>query len=77
MRRWSPPAKAHRAVLVFLLGHTRDDQAETVLLALTRGAGPHGLAGIPARRERRGVLFARPLLDVTRVDAGRRVRWRG
>jgi tRNA(Ile)-lysidine synthase len=60
-------AKAHRAALV-LLGHTRDDQAETVLLALTRGAGPHGLAGMPARRERQGVLFARPLLDVTRAD---------
>ncbi|MDG6100727.1 tRNA lysidine(34) synthetase TilS [Dactylosporangium aurantiacum] len=60
-------AKAHRAALV-LLGHTRDDQAETVLLALTRGAGPHGLAGMPARRERQGVCFARPLLDVTRAD---------
>ncbi|MEV4138259.1 tRNA lysidine(34) synthetase TilS [Dactylosporangium sp. NPDC049742] len=60
-------AKSHRAALV-LLGHTRDDQAETVLLALTRGAGPHGIAGMPARRERQGVLFARPLLDVTRAD---------
>ncbi|MEU0553065.1 tRNA lysidine(34) synthetase TilS [Dactylosporangium sp. NPDC006015] len=60
-------AKSHRAALV-LLGHTRDDQAETVLLALTRGAGPRGIAGMPARRERQGVLFARPLLDVTRAD---------
>ncbi|GAA4594339.1 tRNA(Ile)-lysidine synthase [Actinoplanes octamycinicus] len=47
-----------------LLGHTRDDQAETVLLALARGAGPRGLAGMP---ERRGV-FRRPLLDVARAD---------
>ncbi len=49
-----------------LLGHTRDDQAETVLLALVRGAGPRGLAGMPVRRRRHGVLFVRPLLDVSR-----------
>jgi tRNA(Ile)-lysidine synthase len=47
-----------------LLGHTRDDQAETVLLALARGAGPRGLSGMPYRR---GVLL-RPLLDVPRDD---------
>jgi tRNA(Ile)-lysidine synthase len=56
-------AERHRAAAV-LLGHTRDDQAETVLLALARGAGPRGLAGMPYRR---GVLV-RPLLDVTRAD---------
>ncbi|MEU4239077.1 tRNA lysidine(34) synthetase TilS [Actinoplanes sp. NPDC026619] len=47
-----------------LLGHTRDDQAETVLLALARGAGPRGLAGMPRRRG----IFVRPLLDVGRAD---------
>ncbi|MFD0558207.1 tRNA lysidine(34) synthetase TilS [Stackebrandtia endophytica] len=47
-----------------LLGHTRDDQAETVLLALSRGAGPHGLSGMPSRRDR----WRRPLLDVSRAD---------
>lgn len=47
-----------------LLGHTRDDQAETVLLGLTRGSGGRSLAGM-----RRCVgVFARPLLDVGRVD---------
>ena len=47
-----------------LLGHTRDDQAETVLLALARGAGPRGLAGMPHRRG----LLLRPLLEVSRDD---------
>lgn len=47
-----------------LLGHTRDDQAETVLLALARGAGPRGLSGMPQRRG----IFVRPLLDVGRAD---------
>jgi tRNA(Ile)-lysidine synthase len=51
------------AVLV-LLGHTRDDQAETVLLGLTRGSGPRSLAGM--RRE--FDHYARPLLDVGRDD---------
>jgi tRNA(Ile)-lysidine synthase len=60
-------ALEHRAAMV-LLGHTRDDQAETVLLALARGSGPRGLAGMPERRERRGVLFVRPLLDVSRAE---------
>ena len=46
-----------------LLGHTRDDQAETVLLGLARGAGLGALSGMPAER---GAL-RRPLLDVTRA----------
>ena len=49
---------------VVLLGHTRDDQAETVLLALARGAGPRGLAAMPYRRG----VFARPLLGVARSE---------
>jgi tRNA(Ile)-lysidine synthase len=60
-------ARVH-APAVVLLGHTRDDQAETVLLALARGGGPRGLAGMPARREVDGVAFLRPLLDVARAD---------
>lgn len=51
-----------------LLGHTRDDQAETVLLALVRGSGPHGLAGMPEVRTRAGLSFVRPLLDVSRAQ---------
>ncbi len=50
-----------------VLGHTADDQAETVLLRLLRGAGRGGLAGMRRRRGR----FVRPLLDATRADVRR------
>jgi tRNA(Ile)-lysidine synthase len=60
-------ARRHGAAAV-LLGHTRDDQAETVLLALARGAGPRGLAGMPAHRDRDGVAWLRPLLDIPRAQ---------
>jgi tRNA(Ile)-lysidine synthase len=49
-----------------LLGHTLDDQAETVLLGLARGSGPRSLAGMPPRRG----LFLRPLLGVRRTVTG-------
>jgi tRNA(Ile)-lysidine synthase len=47
-----------------LLGHTRDDQAETVLLGLTRGSGGRSLAGM----RRAFDVYRRPLLDVSRDD---------
>ncbi|MEU4566351.1 tRNA lysidine(34) synthetase TilS [Micromonospora sp. NPDC023956] len=54
-----------------LTGHTRDDQAETVLLALARGSGPRGLAGMPPRRDLSGVPLLRPLLTVSREQTRR------
>ena len=53
--------------------HTRDDQAETVLLRLIRGAGPAGLAGI---RPRIGPVV-RPLLDIGRAELREYLRERG
>lgn len=46
-----------------LLGQHADDQVETLLLALSRGAGLPGLASMPARFERNGVMFYRPFLQ--------------
>ena len=55
------------------VGHTRNDQAETVLLRLVRGAGPAGLAGILPRAGR----VIRPLLDVRRGEVEAWLRERG
>jgi len=63
---------AHRVAM----GHTADDQAETVLMRLLEGAGPRGLAGIAPGRG----LVIRPLLEVRRRDiaahlASRELGW--
>lgn len=60
-------ARRHRLDAV-LLAHTRDDQAETLLMHLARGSGVAGLAGMPSERMVDGVRFLRPLLDVAKVD---------
>lgn len=60
-----------------LLAHTRDDQAETLLMRLARGSGVDGLSGMAARREAEGVLWLRPLLDVSRAELRRALTERG
>jgi tRNA(Ile)-lysidine synthetase-like protein len=58
-------AAAERAgAVAVLLGHTRDDQAEGVLLGLARGSGARSLAGMPAARG----LLRRPLLALARAQ---------
>ena len=55
-------AAADLGAAAVLLGHTLDDQAETVLLGLARGSGARSLAGMAPRRG----IFLRPLLGVRR-----------
>jgi tRNA(Ile)-lysidine synthase len=52
---------------VVLLGHTLDDQAETVLLGLGRGSGPRSIAGMPPESG----MFRRPFLGIRRAETER------
>lgn len=61
--RYGALEAARRPGELVLLGHTLDDQAETVLLGLARGSGTRSLAGMP---QARGV-FVRPLLGLRRA----------
>jgi len=51
-------------VVAVFLGHTKDDQAETVLLGLARGSGTRSLSGMA---EHNGI-YIRPLLEITRIQ---------
>nr|WP_274636880.1 tRNA lysidine(34) synthetase TilS [Microbacterium bovistercoris] len=50
-----------------LVGHTRDDQAETVLLGLARGSGAASLQGMAAASDLDGIPLLRPFLDIPRA----------
>ena len=62
MSEWA----AAKTISVIALGHTQDDQAETFLMRLARGAGVDGLAAMRKTWAQNGITFARPLLSCRR-----------
>ena len=69
--------KAQIAIKSIALAQHADDQIETVLLALSRGAGVAGLAAMPACWERAGLQWHRPLLRVSAADVRHWLREQG
>lgn len=59
---------ARRGAARIALAHHADDQAETVLMRILRGAGPGSLAGIPIRRREKKVELIRPLLRMNKIE---------
>lgn len=59
-------ARRHGATHI-LTAHTRDDQAETLLMRMLRGSGIAGLSAMARETERDGILLTRPLLDISKA----------
>lgn len=70
-------SKARVAIQSIAIAQHADDQVETLLLALSRGAGVAGLAAMPARWERAGIAWHRPLLQVQGEDIRNWLRLQG
>ncbi|HCY16408.1 MAG: tRNA lysidine(34) synthetase TilS [Curvibacter sp. GWA2_64_110] len=68
---------APHAIKNIAVAQQADDQAETLLLALSRGAGLPGLSAMPAQWTRDGIRYYRPLLDVPGAELRRWLRERG
>ncbi len=60
--------RAQEAIKTIAIAQHADDQIETLLLALSRGAGLPGLSAMPAKWQREGVEFVRPLLGMTLLE---------
>jgi tRNA(Ile)-lysidine synthase len=60
-------AARHAGASHILTAHTRDDQAETLLMRLLRGSGIAGLAAMKRVSPREGAILARPLLDIPKA----------
>jgi tRNA(Ile)-lysidine synthase len=60
--------KAQGAIQSIAIAQHADDQVETLLLALSRGAGLSGLSAMPAHWQRAGLTYYRPLLEVSSAD---------
>ena len=63
-----PVERAQDAIKSIAIAQHADDQVETVLLALSRGAGLAGLSAMPAHWQRDGLDYYRPLLGVAGAD---------
>ncbi|HEY7996327.1 MAG TPA: tRNA lysidine(34) synthetase TilS [Steroidobacteraceae bacterium] len=80
LARYAALAQALRPHEVLLTAHHQDDQLETVLLQLLRGAGVAGLAAMPASAPFARGLLVRPLLEIPRAQLrewlrARRLEW--